>query len=162
MQIKTKRYNLTAKEFRRLIRTDYFKKMKWTLIIIIVLILFNLFSSLLLLDDQIPWFVFLLLAGLFYLTIIPFMINVKGQSKLNFMNRYCEIDENFFTVFYEDGSIVKLKFDHISKAVKGTDYYFFYLNKNQFHYLPLSALETEQDIHRLDLFLAGKQLVKLW
>jgi hypothetical protein len=160
MQIRTKTYNLTLAEFRRLISVDYFKRMKWLFVLLIILILFNLL--LVFFNNQPIWQMLVPSLLLIYFIAIPWMISSKGQSKLNFMSRYCEIDEDFFTTFYEDGSIVKLKFDHVNKVVKRSEYYFFYLTKTQFHYMPLSALETEQDIHRLDLFLAGKQLVKLW
>ncbi|MDJ0616942.1 MAG: YcxB family protein [Calothrix sp. MO_192.B10] len=160
MYIKTKTYNLTVSEFRRLISADYFKRMKWFFIILIIWLLFNVFLAFF--DNEQFWSMLIPLLLLVYLTAIPWMMSSKGQSQLNFMSRYCEIDENFFTVCYEDGSIVKLKFEHFIKVVKRSEYYFFYITKNQFHYLPLAALETEQDIHRLDLFLEGKQLIKLW
>jgi hypothetical protein len=87
---------------------------------------------------------------------------MKRQSQLNFINRYCEFDESFFTVFYEDGSIIKLKYEHFIKVIKRSEYYFLYTSLAQFHYLPISAFETEKDIHRFDLLLEGKQLLKLW
>ncbi len=48
------------------------------------------------------------------------------------------------------------------KVVKKGEYYFLYMTKAQFHYLPVAAFESEKDMHRFDLFLEGKQLIKLW
>ena len=160
MQIRTKTYNLTISEFRSLISSHYFKRMKWFLILILIIVIFNAFSVFL--NNKPFWQVLIPLFFLIYLIAIPLMISKKSQSKLNFMDRYCEIDETFFTVYYEDGSIIKLNLEHFIKAVKQSEYYLFYMINNQFHYLPLAALESEQDIHRLNLFLAGKQLIKLW
>ena len=99
---------------------------------------------------------------LFFLS-FPLFFRLQKQSPgLNFQNRYCEIDENFFTVFYEDGSISKLNYIHFIKVIKKSEYYFLYINQAQFYYLPIAAFESEKDIHRFDLFLQGKQLIKLW
>jgi hypothetical protein len=106
------------------------------------------------------YFLFLFVFGL----VAPFFINLKKtQSILNFIARYWEIDENFISIYYEDGSLSKLRFEHLVKAIKLGEYYLLFMTAaGYFHYLPISAFESEKDIHRFDLFLKGKQLIKLW
>jgi hypothetical protein len=86
----------------------------------------------------------------------------KTQPVVNFIPRYWEIDENFISIYYEDGSLSKFRFDHLIKATKQSEFYLVYFSIQQFYYLPLAAFETEKDIHRFELFLEGKQLLKLW
>jgi hypothetical protein len=103
-----------------------------------------------------------LVVGIVWLSCVPFLVNMKLQPRLNFQKRYYEIDENFITTNYEDGSISKLKYEHFVKAVKQGEYYFLYITPAQFHYIPVAAFNLEDEIHRFDLLLQGKQLMKLW
>jgi hypothetical protein len=106
------------------------------------------------------YFAFLLLI----MIISPFLINMKKvQPAANFIARYWEMDENFISIYYEDGSMSKFRFEHLVKAIKQSEFYLLYITMTgQFHYLPISAFETEKDIHRFELFLESKQLMKLW
>jgi hypothetical protein len=106
------------------------------------------------------YFAFLLLI----MIISPFLINMKKvQPAANFIARYWEMDENFISIYYEDGSMSKFRFEHLVKAAKQSEFYLLYITMaGQFHYLPISAFETEKDIHRFELFLESKQLMKLW
>ncbi|MFH7028558.1 MAG: YcxB family protein [Heteroscytonema crispum UTEX LB 1556] len=157
MGIRTKNFNLTRNQFRQIISVDYFQRIKLILILFSVLILINLVISLY--AKQLTWELIFTLIVIAYLVSIPFFVSLKEQYKLNFLNRYCEIDENFFAVCYEDGSIIKLKFDHFIKAVKWSEYYFLYITKAQFYYLPIAAFDSEKDMYRFDFFLQGKQLI---
>lgn len=160
MPIKTKTFNLTVKEFRRILNIDHLKRIRFVLILFSALALVNLLLALI--AGEFPWVVILCLLFIAYYVSLPFIVSMKRQQQLNFINRYCEFDESFFTVFYGDGSIVKLKYEHFVKVIKCSEYYFLYTSLAQFHYLPISAFETEKDIHRFDLLLEGKQLLKLW
>ncbi|MCC5634676.1 YcxB family protein [Nostoc sp. CHAB 5844] len=161
MQIKTKTFQITPKQLRVLLTVDYYRRMKNTFIILSVLLVINIIFSVL--QNRFDWWLIYFLGLIAYLVSLPLLFRVqKLSSTLNFQNRYCEIDENFFAVFYEDGSIIKLNYSHFIKVIKKADYYFLYITKAQFHYLPVAAFESEKDIHRFDLFLQGKQLIKLW
>jgi hypothetical protein len=96
--------------------------------------------------------------------IVPFITNFqKTMPVCNFIARYWEIDEEFICIYYEDGSINKFRFEYVTNAVKQQEFYCLYLTAaGQFHYLPVSAFESEKDIHRFELLLEGKQLMKLW
>jgi hypothetical protein len=161
MLFKTKNFNVTPAELRRLIATHYFRQRRNLLIFCAVMTVVSiLFSSV---EGSIfgaGYFSFLFSC----LLIAPFLINLKKtQAAVNFISRYWEVDETFITIYYEDGSIGKFRFEHLIKALKKKEYYFLYITAaGQFHYLPIAAFESEKDMHRFDLLLEGKQLLKLW
>ena len=159
MQIKTKTFNVTPKELRQLIALHYFKQRKVLLIFVGVLALINVVFAFTVDFGNIMAIYFL--AIFIYLLIVPFLINVKKiNPRLNFINRSWQIDEDFITVIYEDGSMSKFRFEHFIKAVKQSEFYWLYTCPTQFHYVPFAAFESEKDISRFDFFLKGKQLIK--
>ncbi|MBE9205794.1 YcxB family protein [Nostoc sp. LEGE 06077] len=161
MQIKTKTFEITPKQLRNLLTFDYYRRMKITFIILVVLLVINIIFAVI--QNRFDWWLIYLVGLIAYFVSLPLLFQVqKRSSALNFQNRYCEIDENFFALFYEDGSIIKLNYSHFFKVTKKADYYFLYMTKAQFYYLPVAAFESEKDIHRFDLFLQSKQLIKLW
>lgn len=161
MHIKTKTFQVTPKELRGLIAIDYYKRMRIFLIISIIFVLLIIVFSIL--QNRFDWWLVYFLALIAYLVSAPLFFSFKGRTNaLTFQNRFCEMDENFFTVYFEDGSLTKLRYEHFNKVVKKADFYFLYITNVQFHYLPVAAFEAEKDIHRFDLFLEGKQLIKLW
>ncbi|HLO84707.1 MAG TPA: YcxB family protein [Nostocaceae cyanobacterium] len=107
--------------------------------------------------------VYLIVIFIFILA-APFTWNFnKLMPVANFIPRYWEIDENFLFIYYEDGSSSKFRFEHLIQAVKTKEYYLLYLTAaGQFHYIPVTAFESEKDINRFELLLQGKQLLKLW
>jgi hypothetical protein len=162
MNIKTKTFQVTPKQLKQLLINLYFKARKKILIIYTVMsILFFIlaFFDKYFINSAIS--VSFLLIGLL---VAPFLINMKKtQPVVNFIPRYWEIDENFISIYYEDGSLSKFRFEHLVKAAKQSEFYLLYITMaGQFHYLPISAFETEKDIHRFELFLESKQLMKLW
>ncbi len=171
MNIKTKTFQVTPKQLKQLIINNYFQTNKKVLIFLTVdAILFPILALIYRLFIDLRFFNKLLtdLAISFpimvtILLVAPFLIDTKKtQSVVNFIPRYWEIDEDFICIYHEDGSIYKLRFDHLVKAVKSSEFYLVYVTIQQFHYLPIAAFETEKDIHRFELFLESKQLIKLW
>ncbi|MDZ8052955.1 MAG: YcxB family protein [Aulosira sp. ZfuVER01] len=161
MLIRTKQFQVSPKELRAIIAVDYYKRMKLTLIIFSVLAVVNIILSII--QKEFSWWLLYCLGFIAYILSVPLWLRLQGRtSELNFQSRYCEMDEDFFAIFFEDGSITKLRYEHFTKAVKKGEYYFLYMTKAQFHYLPVAAFESEKDMHRFDLFLEGKQLIKLW
>ncbi|MBU7584020.1 MAG: YcxB family protein [Nostoc sp. TH1S01] len=161
MQITTKTFQITPKELRALLTIDYYRRMKITFILLAAILLINIILSVL--RNSFDWWLIYFLGLVAYLVSLPLFFQVhKRNSTLNFQNRYCEIDETFLAVFYEDGSIIKLNYSHFMKVIKKSDYYFLYTTQAQFHYLPVAAFENEKDIHRFEMFLQSKQLIKLW
>ncbi|WP_242045677.1 MULTISPECIES: YcxB family protein [unclassified Calothrix] len=161
MLIKTKQFQISPKELRGIIAVDYYKRMKLFLILFSVLAVINIIVSII--QQQFSWWLLYFFGFLAYILSVPYWLRLEGRtSALNFQNRYCEMDENFIAIFFEDGSITKLRYEHFIKVVKKGEFYFLYITKAQFHYLPIAAFESEKDMHRFDLFLEGKQLIKLW
>ncbi len=160
MYIKTKEFNLTEKQFRQVIALQYFKRMKNLFIIWSILAIIGLVISIIS-NDYFMLIVSLIVIA-YYLS-LPYWLNLKKtQPPINFKKRFCEIDENFITFIYEDGSLVKLRFDNFIQVTKESNYYFLYTVKTQFHYLPVAVFNSEQEICRFDLLMEGKQLLKLW
>lgn len=161
MQIKTKTFQISPKELRGIIATDYYKRMKVFFILLLILTSINIALAVIL--QRFDWWLIYFLGLIAYFLSVPLWMRLQGRtSALNFQSRYCEMDENFFTICFEDGSLTKMRYEHFMKVVKKGEYYFLYITKAQFHYLPVAAFELEKDIHRFDLFLEGKQLIKLW
>lgn len=161
MLIRTKQFQISPKELRGIIAVDYYKRMRFILIIFSALTVLNIIISII--QKEFSWWLLYCLGFIAYLLSVPLFLRLQGRtSELNFQSRYCEMDENFFAIFFEDGSISKLRYEHFMKVVKKGEYYFLYITKAQFHYLPVAAFESEKDMHRFDLFLEGKQLIKLW
>jgi YcxB-like protein len=161
MLIKTKQFQISPKELRGIIAVDYYKRMKLFLILFSVLAAINIIVSII--QQRFDWWLVYFLGLIAYFLSVPYWLRLQGRtSALNFQSRYCEMDENFITIFFEDGSISKLRYEHFTKVVKKGEFYFLYMTKTQFHYLPIAAFESEKDMHRFDLFLEGKQLIKLW
>ncbi|OCQ89367.1 hypothetical protein BCD64_26795 [Nostoc sp. MBR 210] len=161
MYIKTKTFQTTPKELGSILTAIYYKRMRFIFILLGLLIIINIVISIL--QNRFDWWLIYLAGSAAYLVSLPLLFKAqKRSSTLEFQNRYCEIDENFFAVYYEDGSIVKINYSHFIQVIKKADYYFLYMTKSQFYYLPIAAFESEKDIHRFDLFLQSKQLIKLW
>ena len=143
-------------EFQRLIYMNYFKQMKWLLLILAIIFAINMY--LVFFDRNYLWqiliFLEILLFAYFILTPIS-TINIS-QTSLDFMSRHCEIDESFLSIYYEDGSYTKINHEHFVKVTNNFNYYFFHINKCAIEYLPLSALETEQDICYLNRMIQEK------
>lgn len=161
MQIKTKTFQTTPQELRAVLTVEYYRRMKPNFIILSILVLISVIFSIV--QNRFDWWLIYSLGLLAYCVSLPLLFRVQKQnSALNFQARYCEIDENFFGLYYEDGSIVKMTYEQFIEVRKKAGYYFLYMTKAQFHYLPIAAFETEKDIHRFDLWLQSKQLMKLW
>lgn len=162
MQIKTKTFHVTTQDLKKLIVRQYFSQRKRMLIISGSLALLSLLF-LLVNKDSVPMAIYFTFFFIYFL-IAPYLINMrKLQSASNFVPRYCEIDEDFISMYYEDGCISKFRFDHLVKASKMSEFYFLYITEaGQFHYIPVAAFESEKDINRFELLLQGKQLMKLF
>ena len=162
MKIKTKTFQVTAKQLKQLITSHYFRQRKRLLIgcgLGMIITAIVSFSSINLIGFTI-YFAFILLV----FTLPPFLMNMKKtQPSANFLPRYWEIDAEFMTIYFEDGSLSKFRFEHLCKADKIAEYYLLYLTPaGYFHYLPIAAFESEKDINQFELFLETKELMKLW
>lgn len=153
---------MTEQEFRKLLAIQYFQKMKTRLTLFVIVSLANLALSIA--KDNYFFSVISIATTIYYFS-LPYLINLKKtQPKISFRKRWCEMDQDFISFIYEDGSLVKIRFDDFIQVIKRQNYYWMYstYTQTQFFYLPVAAFNTEQDINRFDLLMQGKQLMKLW
>ena len=161
MQIRTKEFNVSPKELRQILINFYVPQLKsmailYTTILLIALAAYFIFYS----------SVFLLLLGAATLVMaialaVPFIQNVKKQqNNLQFQQRHCEIDDEFISTFFEDGSSDKIKLDNFRRVVRKSGYYFLYLTKVQFYYVPIAAFHSEDDLKDFNDLLKEKELLE--
>jgi|GEM_PF-4020071 len=161
MPIKTKDFNVTPKELRRILIAFQFMQAKpmfilYTTISLLAITAYLMFQEI--------FFLFFILAATLVVLIalsLPFLLDVKKQqNNLQFQTRHCEIEEDFFSTFFADGSSDKIRFDNFRKAIRRSDYYFLYLTALQFYYLPIAAFHTEDDLKCFHSLLKDKGLLE--
>lgn len=143
MNIKTKEFSLSKKDFFVIITLGYLKSRWW---LIILLLLLWLYKNA----------IFIGLLTFFYIFWIILYCWVYANSKKNkifFQKSYYEIDKDFITGYLEDGGIDKLKLSNIIKIVKTSKYFLLYISKTQFIYLPLNVFTCQEDINNFNSFL---------
>ncbi len=161
MQIRTKEFNVTPQELRQILMNFYIPHLRsmailYTTILLIALTAYFIF--------YLPAFLLLLGAATLVMGIalaVPFIQDVKKQqNNLQFQKRHCEIDDEFISTFFEDGSSDKLKLDNFRKVVRKSGYYFLYLTKIQFYYVPIASFHSEEDLKNFDDLLSEKALLQ--
>ncbi|MGE5581533.1 MAG: YcxB family protein [Bacillota bacterium] len=88
---------------------------------------------------------------------------IHASSKRNalfYKERSFEIDEEFLTSKFEDGTVNKIRIDSVARVIKKGGYYRLFLNKKQFIYIPLNAFRTSGDINRFDSILKARKYMK--
>ncbi len=161
MNITTKEFNISEAEFRYLNRITYYKAIKFLVIISAIITLITIISSVFHPRSAYigvgVWSVIMISL----LLAIPFITNVaKSQPKIHFRSRSCEITDNYFTLTFEDGSLTKTNFNDFIKVIRESNYYFLYMGKIYFHYLPIRAFNSEDDINAFEAALRIKKLMK--
>ncbi len=156
MSIKTKEFNTTEKEFRQIVVRQTLKTLKWVILIFVANGILNLITDLS--SNHIPLWTFgwFLIAAL--LVSLPLFARIKRQNNLNLLSRYAETDGDFFIMYFQDGSLLKLRYELFTKVIKTNNYYFLYLGQG-FHYLPLAAFHSENDINSFESLLKNKRLL---
>jgi hypothetical protein len=80
-------------------------------------------------------------------------------AKTLLMERYYEIDENFFTGYLSDGSLDKINWGNVTKVVRAPRSYHLYLSRASFIYVPIIAFASEQDRTSFDALLNEKRFL---
>ncbi|MEW5820860.1 MAG: YcxB family protein [Cyanobacteriota bacterium] len=86
---------------------------------------------------------------------------IDSRSKDNqslYMRKYHEIDENFISTSYEDGTGGKLNLSCVINIKKTKEYYLLYMSPTQFIYIPFDAFKSEEDRINFEGFLKNKEL----
>lgn len=160
MNIKTKEFNVSKAEFRHITRIAYYKQMR------IVIIISAIITAIVVVQAAfVPQSANIILAMQFVALLssflaIPFLRNTsKVPPKLNFQNRTCEINADYFSMTYEDGSLSKVHFNNFIKVHREFSWYFLYLTRNGFEYLPLRVFNSEDNINAFETLIKNKKLM---
>lgn len=171
MNIKTKEFNITETKFHyghiSIIKLLYYKSKKALISIIAYLIVIVIVYAMV--SPQIFFFIAILfLLQLSFYLITLFVNTVKSRSKHNFQNINCEITDSYFSISYEDGSLLKLDFNHFIRVTKNSGYYLMTYSeydstniaKTNFYRLPIRVFNSENDINEFEAALRNKKLMK--
>ncbi len=160
MNIKTKEFNTSEDEIRHLTRTIYYKSRKGVIIVFgiiaVISVIFAIFVT-----PQASFLAAYFVIFLGCILFIPFAINTaKSVPKVYFKNRACEITDNYFSTVFEDGSLSKMHFHNFTKVTIESEYYFLYMGKILFQYLPVRAFSAEKDINEFEALMKNKKLME--
>lgn len=148
MEIKTKDFELTRKEYFKILMINYFRW--WFIAFIFVIGIF--------LRKNWYWQIGLLYC-IWLIIYFWFYANSK-KNKIFFKRRRFEINDDFLIGYLEDGSLDKLKIDNIVKVIRKARYYLLYMSKSSFIYFPLEIFSSSEDINNFDALLKSKKLLK--
>lgn len=77
------------------------------------------------------------------------------ENRSFFDSRRYEIDSDFVTCYFADGSFAKIRLERYIKAVCTPGYFQLYISQTLFEYLPFDAFYTAEDIERLETLLVA-------
>lgn len=160
MNIKIKEFNISEDELRHVTSIVYYKQIKVVIIIFAIITAISIISAILIPRLFSIWLAAGCVIFLSYSLALPYLRKpVKTQIKLHFQNRTCEINDNYFSTTFEDGSSSKIHFSNYIKATRESDWYFLYLTNTYFEYLPIRAFNSEDDINEFEAALKTKRLM---
>ncbi len=160
MNIKTKEFNISKDELRHVTSIVYYKQIKFVIIVFAIITVINIIMAILVPRAANIWLVVGSVIFLSYFLALPYIRNpAKTQIKLHFQNRTCEINDNYFSTAFEDGSLSKIHFNNYIKATRESDWYFMYLTPAYFEYLPIRVFNSEDDINEFEAALKTKKLI---
>lgn len=116
MNIRTKEFNLTEKEVRQIHFKLNLRNQRWTILILVAIGILDFILNLLS-NQAFSWsfYCFFLVA---LLIAYPLLVRIKRQNNLNFQTRYAEVDGDFFIMHFQDGSLIKLRYELFRKVIK--------------------------------------------
>jgi YcxB-like protein len=159
MNIKTKEFNISETELRHVTRIVYYKALKVVIIVFAIITLISVIHAIF--NPEVISTAVGCVVALSYFLALPFMRNsAKVQPKLNFKSRICEITDSYFIITFEDGSLSKVHFNNYIKIIRESDWYFLYLTKAYFEYLPIRAFNSEADINEFETLMKNKKLME--
>ena len=158
MDIKTKEFNISETELRHVTRIVYYKALRIFIIAFAIITLIGVIHAIF--DAKFVSTALECVVVLSCLLALPFLRNAaKVQPKLNFKNRICEVTDSYFIITFEDGSLSKVHFNNYIKVNRESNWYFLYLTKIYFEYLPIRAFNSENDINEFEIAMKNKKLM---
>lgn len=159
MKITTHTFQLNKKEYFRILAKLYFQKRWWLFAMVIAMAGFIYFN-------QWDWLLALLMVifAVLYPVISLVSLYFQVYSKKNPLSEY----ERYFVIHnkYLEGHLVgedirdEMNFSEFSSVIKAGGYYFLYITKNKFLYIPETAFKSGQDRKWFDQLLKDKGLIK--
>lgn len=93
-----------------------------------------------------------------YLIFFCWLFSAPKRNPLMYKNRSYEIDQEFITVYWNDGSLIKIKFENIVRCTQKKTHFFFYISSYNAFYLSLKAIPNPKDLEALLVLLKVKLL----
>lgn len=157
MKIKTKEFRITEVELDNINIYFHYRAIIPSLIKLATFTVMSLFASFY--SPQLIVAAFCPIILISYLLAAPFLIQPsKSMSYLHFLNRSCEITDDYFNMVFEDGTTNMVTLKSYIKVNRELEYYFLY-TKFSFHYLPISSFNSEEDINKFETLMKNKKLM---
>lgn len=141
--IKTKRFQLTPKDFFMLLLIRYVKKRWWLLAwlwaMAIIMISMNM-------KDSFTYFFFGFCIAYPLLLVFQFWRYVNSKTNTLLLNeRHYEIDNDKITTILDKDTHSTIKMEHFTKIKFMRNTYLLFITKNQFVYIPANSFESIDD-----------------
>ena len=153
MTIITEEFSLTRNQYFSILLQNMLTGRWWAFVV------FLLFSALGIkagVGSVLLLFVFLSTLYWIYMIASCWIRSNPKADPLIFQNTSCEIDHEFVSFHFKDGSFIKIKFSNLRKILLRKGYYLLYPSRHRFFYLPLKAMRDANDLERLKVLLKVK------
>ena len=151
----TKEFSITQNEYFRILFRRHLEKRWWVFVLIFLFSILGYEAGVL---SVILLFTTLLTLYMIYVLARCYLISNPKDNGFVFRERYYEIDADFITSHLKDGSLIKIKFSDITKAIKGKEYFILYLTKFLFFYLPFNQFNDPAHVPALETLLKVKAI----
>lgn len=158
MNIKTKKFSLTPAQYYGILLCEYFRRRWLAFVIIFLLGFFEISKGV---EQVFAFFIiFSILYTLYVLVLCGFYsLHILKGNKMVFQQKYYEIDHQFISCHWGDGSLNKIHFENIAHVVKSQNYYIFHISLKEFFYLPFNSFSSKEEREQLETLLKSKQLL---
>jgi len=137
--IQTNKFNLTQAQYFRIILGNYLRRRVWVPCILALGFLFGIIEK--------DYLLIILLPILFISIIIyNWYYAYCKQNSIFFKDIYFELDGDFLTGYFDDGTTSKINIKNIIKLRKSKKYFLLYIAKDQYVYLPFACFKSEADL----------------
>jgi hypothetical protein len=155
MNIKTKKYQLTAQTYTRIGFMGAMREFWWAWFVPLAIIIGGL------LYPPAFWWCFSIAMVLSILYLLFWYIQFAGvaqmeQNKTMFDRMMYEINSKQILVKLNERQGMQIGWDKINAASKGKDHYLLSMGRGQFFYLPFSIFRSEHDMKMMDMILRKK------
>ena len=152
MPIRTSRFRLSRAKYFKILLRNYVARRWWLIGALVIPCLVSVkFGR----DNSSYFLAFAVLLVPAYILGLYLKHALSRENKIFFEQRRCEIDQEFLTCSLDDGSSEKLRWSHIVRVVRRSDYWLLYISGSQFIYLPDYSFEYDGDREAFARLLEG-------